>query len=108
MCSDYPYWSAVEASWSGGETRNAMGLMVNTVLSTLEDLDSHVFEKFDPEKGHSLDSLYSKLFGAVPNMAACNSSGTSPNQIIEKDTRAVLTLCEWATTDQRSGSHRST
>ena len=83
-----------------------MGCMVNTILSVLEELDSHLFEKYDPEKGQCLESLYAKLFAAVPTMSACNNSGTGPQEVIEKDSRIVLTLCEWATTDQRSGSHR--
>ena len=76
--------------------------MVNTILTVLEELDSQVFEKYDPPT-NCLDSLYSKLFASIPSPPSPGSNMAAPHDIIDKDSRVVLTLCEWATTDQRSG-----
>ena len=95
----------VSVQWAaGGEscnpTMNRTGVMVNTILTVLEELDSYVFEKLDPPT-NCLDSLYTRLFTPVSS-----SSSSNPQEIVERDSQVVLTLCEWATTDQRSGYHR--
>ncbi len=83
----------VSAKWSGDHLSFA-DKNVNLVLSILEDLDSHVFERLD-SSSNSLDGLYSRLF----------SNSNSGNE--ESESTVVLTLCEWAVTSRRSGEHRA-
>ena len=84
---------------------------MNTILSVLEDLDSFVFEKTDSSNG--LDGLYNRLFSPIPSKEGLASSGgihsgeSYANDIIAKDASIIHTLCQWATTVMRSGTHRS-
>ncbi len=75
---------------------------VNLILSILEDLDSHVFERMD-SSSNSLDALYSKIFGGQQH------HGSSATVVAPEAMEATVVgmLCEWATTCKRSGEHRA-
>ena len=101
------------ARWSGDRNgiQSRTGQKMNTILSVLEDLDSFVFEKTDSSNG--LDGLYNRLFSPIPSKEGLASSGgihsgeSYANDIIAKDASIIHTLCQWATTVMRSGTHRS-
>ena len=103
----------VVARWSGDRNglQSRTGQSINTILSVLEDLDSFVFEKTDVSNG--LDGLYNRLFAPIPSKEGLASSGgihsgeSYANDIVLKDAAIVHTLCQWATTCKRSGTHRS-
>ncbi len=73
--------------WSG-EHLPSNDKNVSQILSILEDLDSY--------SSHSIDGLYSRLFGS-----SNHQQSNSESYIV------VNTLCQWATTSKRSGENRA-
>ncbi|KAF7269352.1 mediator complex subunit kohtalo isoform X2 [Rhynchophorus ferrugineus] len=68
---------------------SAAGTVTTRVLSALDALDRHRFDKMDLT--NSLDTLYIKVF---------SGSGDQENAIVKL-------LCEWAVSPERTGEHRA-
>nr|CAH7731850.1 unnamed protein product [Callosobruchus chinensis] len=68
---------------------NNDGVVTSRVLSALDALDRHRFDKMDAT--NSLDTLYTKVF-------------TGPS---DQDPPVVRLLCEWAVSAERTGEHRA-
>ncbi|CAG7719777.1 unnamed protein product [Allacma fusca] len=86
---------AVETKWSCEEwQQSSAGKTLEKVLSALDALDRHSFDKTEPH--NSLETLYSKVFPNPP-------SKDNP----DADAPTVLLLCQWAVGPQRSGEHRA-
>lgn len=75
--------------------REIIGSILQKVLSALDALDKHNFDKVD--SSNSLDTLYSQIF---PNPPVKENP-------IEADAPIVLLLCKWAVGFLRSGEHRA-
>nr|CAD7412729.1 unnamed protein product [Timema cristinae] len=103
---------AAEGRWSCDKwQQSSAGLTTNKVLTALEALDRHSFDRMD--SNNCLDTLYSKIF-TVPGNKDNGSAGASDTTReiradfpINHDEAVVQTLCEWAVSHQRSGEHRA-
>lgn len=112
-----------EARWCTDKWQNVANNSSNArILSTLDALDSHCFDKMDTS--FSLESLYSKIFSPIPvtpvnggNSNNSSNSGGSQNNNEGKDLKmeynpqqdapVIKILCEWAVSWQRWGEHRA-
>lgn len=96
----------------------SVGNVVNRLLSILEYLDKHLFEKVS--SSNCVDSLYNKIFpsstlSSNDHQANTQSSDTdapsgqskSSSLLTEEDVITVRLLCEWAVTTKRSGEYRA-
>ncbi|XP_055677088.1 mediator of RNA polymerase II transcription subunit 12 isoform X2 [Lutzomyia longipalpis] len=107
-----------EARWCTDKWQSVTGNTGNRILSTLDALDSHCFDRMDTN--NSLETLYTKIFppntvtSAGPNGSSTkdHTSGSDgkdakieydPNQ----DAPIIKILCEWAVSWQRWGEHRA-
>ncbi|GAB6019774.1 hypothetical protein CHUAL_001322 [Chamberlinius hualienensis] len=88
---------AAEVRWSSDKwQQSAAGTVTNRVLTTLDYLDRHNFDKVDAN--NSIDTLYSKIFNSNASKEHGEPSGDEP---------LVQLLCEWAVCVQRSGEYRA-
>jgi len=101
----------------------SVGGVVNRLLSVLEYLDKHLFDKVS--SSNSMDSLYSKIFhpsrqqgdhsASHPSSTLSgdgassdsNNDSKSNDQLVEDDAAIVRLLCEWAVTTKRIGEYRA-
>lgn len=121
---------AAEARWSCDEwQQSSAGVMTSKVLTALDALDRHSFERIDST--NSLDTLYTKIFTPTvikdnPNTSPStnqddnsnsnnnnnsnsnnnNSNGNNREPKVEYDEPIVEILCEWAVSGVRYGEHR--
>lgn len=87
---------AVEAKWSCDEwQQSSAGTILQKVLSALDALDRHVFDKIDGT--NSLDTLYSQIFPTPP----------VKDNPVEGDAPIIILLLRWAVSSQRTGDHRA-
>ncbi|XP_046392614.1 mediator of RNA polymerase II transcription subunit 12-like protein isoform X2 [Ischnura elegans] len=97
-------WSCDRCQQSTAESQMTYcclpGITTTKVLSALEALDRHCFDRVDAT--NSLDVLYSKIFSPLGNRD--NSGDYRPPAA---DEAVVRTLCEWAVSTRRSGEHRA-
>uniref|UniRef100_A0A8D9FIE5 Mediator of RNA polymerase II transcription subunit 12-like protein n=1 Tax=Cacopsylla melanoneura TaxID=428564 RepID=A0A8D9FIE5_9HEMI len=99
---------AAEGRWSCDKWhQTSSGQTINKILSVLDALDRHSFERVDAN--NSLDTLYSKIF--LPPGAKDNAQNDElPNKndyTIHQDEAVVHILCEWAVSGLRFGEHRA-
>ncbi|XP_059617864.1 mediator of RNA polymerase II transcription subunit 12 isoform X2 [Phlebotomus argentipes] len=108
-----------EARWCTDKWQSITGNTGNRILSTLDALDSHCFDRMDTS--NSLETLYVRIFpSSASSVASGGSNGGSkdhssvsegketkveydPNQ----DAPIIKILCEWAVSWQRWGEHRA-
>ncbi|XP_014668472.1 PREDICTED: mediator of RNA polymerase II transcription subunit 12-like protein [Priapulus caudatus] len=94
--------AAVEARWSSDTCRRSTrGHAMQRVLSVLEALDRHSFDRSDAN--NCLDVLYNKIFPSLESRGGGGGGGGGT----EGDRAVVLQLCEWAVSTHRSGDHRA-
>ncbi|KAI1305889.1 Mediator of RNA polymerase II transcription subunit 12-like protein [Halotydeus destructor] len=94
---------AVEAKWTNQQWRqNASGTVTSKLLSILDSLDKHAFDRWDEK--NSIDGLYSKLFQQI-SVAPANDKEVQG--VLTEDETVVKLLCEWAVTTKRSGEYRA-
>lgn len=72
-----------------------LGSTLQKVLSALDCLDQHCFDKVDST--NSLETLYTQIFSTPP----------VKDNPAEADAPIVLLLCQWAVGPQRTGEHRA-
>ncbi|XP_037934116.1 mediator of RNA polymerase II transcription subunit 12-like [Teleopsis dalmanni] len=82
----------------------------NHVLSILDHLDTHCFERMD--QSNSIESLYANIFKpfvAVKREVGSNGEVKEIRQEYDakEDAKTVKILCEWAVSNQRWGEHRA-
>ncbi|GAB0086625.1 Mediator of RNA polymerase II transcription subunit 12 [Sergentomyia squamirostris] len=109
-----------EARWCTDKWQSVKGNTGNRILSTLDALDSHSFDRMDTS--YSLETLYVKIFPANSTIATSSSSnGSSGKEQASggegkdakseydpsQDAPIIKILCEWAVSWQRWGEHRA-
>lgn len=124
-----------EAKWCTDKWQNKNGNSNAKILTTLDALDNHCFERMDTNGNNNLEALYAKIFpiftpikqesmtskntGAINNVtsgsSSSNGNGINGGEIKEirieynpqQDAPIVQILCEWAVSWQRWGEHRA-
>ncbi|XP_054168464.1 mediator of RNA polymerase II transcription subunit 12-like protein isoform X2 [Oppia nitens] len=111
-----------EMRWFCDRWQQTAGTTVNKLLTVLDSLDRHCFDKLDAN--NSMDTLFSKIFTPFNNSNATNApiTGNSPTnnatttsetttrnvtEVLAEDESIVKLLCEWAVTTKRTGEHRA-
>lgn len=95
---------AVENKWASQRWQTSEGSPTTRLLSTLDTLDKHCFDKIDSNS--SMDILYSKIFSPISRSRE-DTEAEALQEILSQDEAKVRLLCEWAVTHKRSGEHRS-
>ncbi|XP_067647915.1 mediator of RNA polymerase II transcription subunit 12 isoform X2 [Eurosta solidaginis] len=95
-----------ENHWFAEKWRSSKVNSFSHVLTILDYLDTHCFDRRDNE--NNIDSLYLKIF---PTNDTKYNDSESKEKIIsynpETDASTVKILCEWAVSNQRWGEHRA-
>lgn len=100
-----------ESRWRTDKWQNLSGNVTTKILSTLDCLDNHCFDKID--SNNSLDLLYNKIFPTINTSTKSDSSSNSETKDNKseydpsQDADTVKILCEWAVSWQRWGEHRA-
>ena len=94
----YEHWATSGPPDQANSSEGAVG----KVLAVLEELDRFVFDRSD--SSNCLDQLHSRLWPEP-----CPGAGVQGGvpTLLPGDEAVVMTLCEWATTHNRSGEHRA-
>ncbi|XP_057325001.1 mediator of RNA polymerase II transcription subunit 12 [Microplitis mediator] len=97
---------AAEGRWSCDKwQQSSAGMTTTKVLSALDALDRHKFDKIDVT--NSLDTLYAKIF-TPPTKETTNERETSKTEYTpQQDSAVVDILCQWAVSAERWGEHRA-
>ncbi|XP_070173165.1 mediator of RNA polymerase II transcription subunit 12-like protein isoform X2 [Littorina saxatilis] len=89
---------AAEVNWSSDKCQQSQtGFITSKVLTVLDILDRHCFDKVDST--NSLDVLYTNIFTVVNNKEG--------NEAPLSDEPVIRLLIDWAVSTQRSGEHRA-
>lgn len=97
--------NAAETDWSCDKWQQSSdGQTTAKVLTALDALDRHSFNKTDPN--NNLDTLYSKIF-TTPVAKDGPQGEIRIESIIAEDEPIVEILCEWAVSCVRYGEHRA-
>lgn len=99
-----------ENRWCAEKWRNATTNSYSKILSILDALDSHCFDRIEPN--NSVETLYSKIFPPfITIKQEITSNGETKEIKVEydpnQDSETVKILCEWAVSCQRWGEHRA-
>lgn len=102
-----------ELKWCTDKWQNKNSSTNAKILSTLDALDNHCFDKMDTGSSNNLDALYARIF---PPPVAVKPEPPKPGDPKEPkpvtydpktDEPVVKILCEWAISHQRFGEHRA-
>lgn len=102
-----------EAKWCTEKWQNKNSDSSAKILTTLDALDTHCFERVDANSvsSNNLDSLYAKVFPPfTPIKQEIVKGETKETRVTydpEGDRPIVQILCEWAVSWQRWGEHRA-
>lgn len=103
-----------EAKWCTDKWQNKNGNSNAKILTTLDALDNHCFERMDTNGNNNLEALYAKIFPIfTPIKQEPTKSGNGEVKEIrieynaQQDAPIVQILCEWAVSWQRWGEHRA-
>lgn len=104
-----------EAKWCTEKWQNKNSDSNAKILTTLDALDTHCFERVDANSvssnNNNLDSLYSKVFPPFAQIKQEIVKGEPKETRVhydpESDRPIVQILCEWAVSWQRWGEHRA-
>lgn len=96
--------AAAENKWASERWHATGGTPTTRLLSTLDLLDKHCFDKIDSHS--SLDILYSKIFTSITRSNE-ELDNDFIREMVTQDEPKIRLLCEWAVTHKRSGEHRS-
>lgn len=102
-----------EAKWCTEKWQNKNSDSSAKILTTLDALDTHCFERVDVNSvsSNNLDSLYSKVFPPFTPIKQEIVKGEPKETRVQYDPEAdrpiVQILCEWAVSWQRWGEHRA-
>lgn len=102
-----------ELKWCTDKWQNKDSSTNCKILSTLDSLDNHCFDKMDTSGNNNLDALYAKIF-PPPLVAKQEAPKPSDPKDVKSnvydpkiDEPVVKILCEWAISHQRWGEHRA-
>ncbi|CAG5095064.1 Similar to kto: Mediator of RNA polymerase II transcription subunit 12 (Drosophila melanogaster) [Cotesia congregata] len=97
---------AAEGRWSCDKwQQSSAGMTTTKVLSALDALDRHKFDKMDVN--NSLDTLYVKIFTPPVKETTNEREASKTEYTPQQDSAVVDILCQWAVSAERWGEHRA-
>lgn len=102
-----------EAKWCTQKWQNKYSNSCAKILTTLDALDTHCFDRMDANgtNSNNLDTLYAKIFPVFSAVKQELVKGEMKELRLtyepDSDTPIVQILCEWAVSCQRWGEHRA-